>query len=263
MDHSMNTREFARYARQLQFEPWGAAGQEKLKAARVGLVGCGGLGAAVAAHLVRAGVGFLRVIDDDRVSLGNLHRQILYVEEDIAAGVHKARVAAQRLKEANSDVTVEPVVGRLTIANVGDFVQGLDLLVDGTDNFATRFLVNKAAVTSRIPWVYGGVGGASGMTMTVVPGDGPCLRCVFPEVEEPAEDRRDSGPAVINSVVTLIAALESTEVYKLLIDPASRNRDLLTVDVWDLSFSSVAIERDPGCPVCGTLSAGTEATREE
>lgn len=258
----MTTRESARYARQLQFEPWGVAGQEKLKAARVGLVGCGGLGAAVAAHLVRAGVGFLRVIDDDRVSLGNLHRQILYVEQDIAAGVHKTRVAAERLMGANSDVTVEPLVDRLTTANVRDFVQGLDLLVDGTDNFATRFLLNRAAIASRIPWVYGGVGGATGMTMTIVPGDGPCLQCVFPEVEEPAESRHDSGPAVINSVVTLIAALESTEVYKLLMDPASRNRDLLTVDVWDLSFCSVAIERDAGCPVCGTLSADTEAARE-
>ncbi|NLE73319.1 MAG: HesA/MoeB/ThiF family protein [Actinobacteria bacterium] len=262
MSYGQNFHEFARYERQMGYASWGIAGQEKLKTARVGLVGCGGLGAAVALHLVRAGVGFLRVIDDDRVSLSNLHRQILYVEKDVANRCYKTRVAAERLLEANSGAVVEPLVGRLTVDTVESFMHGLDLVVDGSDNFAARFLLNRAAVRFRMPWVYGGVGGASGMTMTIVPGEGPCLRCVLSEAENSTDPLRDYGSAVVNSVVTIIAALQSTEVYKLLIDPASRNRDLLAVDVWDMSFCKMMVERDPICPVCSGLPGAEVGTHE-
>lgn len=242
-----------RYIRQTLFRPWGAEGQQRLSRARVGLVGCGGLGATIATLLVRAGVGFLRLIDGDQVSLDNLHRQVLYREEDVGSGRFKAEIARERLSSFNSTCEIDAVVGRLDAASVGDFVTGLDVIADGTDNFATRFLINETCVKAGIPWVYGGVAGSSGMTMTIVPQGGPCLRCVFAD-QPPPEPTRPPGPAVINTVVAVIAAIQATEVFKLILDPASCNRGLLTLDLWDLSFCTVDVERDPLCPVCGIPS---------
>ncbi len=240
-----------RYVRQMQFGPWGEEGQRALRRACVGLVGCGGLGCTIAVQLVRAGVGSLRLIDSDRVSLDNLHRQVLYVEEDVASGRFKADIAAERQLAANSSVRIDARVGRLDEQNVGEFLEGVDMVVDGTDNFTTRFLLNAAAVRAGLPWIYGGVGGSSGMTMTVVPGEGPCLRCVFPDPPS-VEEVVGIAPAVINTAVAVIGSLQSTEVFKLLMEPAARNRDLLTLDLWDMSFCPVRVERDPACPVCGS-----------
>lgn len=243
--------DLARYSRQTLFAPIGLQGQRRLAAARVGLVGCGALGSVVAGHLVRAGVGFLRLADRDYLELNNLQRQMLYTEADVERRLPKAVAAAEHLRAINSEVVVEPLVADLNPFSVVDFAEDLDLVVDGTDNFAARFLINDLAVARGIPWVYGGVIGASGMTMTVVPGDGPCLRCVFPEMPPPGSAPTCDTAGVLNTAVAVVGSLEANEVYKLVADPEARNRDLLTVDLWDLRFEAVHIARDPECPACG------------
>lgn len=240
-----------RYSRQVLFKPVGVEGQARLSDARVGLVGCGALGSVISSHLVRAGVGFLRLVDRDFLELSNLQRQMLFTEADVAARLPKAVAAARHLAEMNSEVVVEPLVADLTPFAMVDFADGLDMLVDGTDNFATRFLINDLAVSRGLPWVYGGVVGASGMTMTIVPGDGPCLRCVFRDLPPPGAAPTCDTVGVLNTVVALVASLEANEILKLIVDPTRRNRGLLTVDLWDLTFETVDVVRDPECPACG------------
>lgn len=246
----------ARYERQMLLPGWGEAGQQRLAQSRVGVVGCGGLGAVIATHLVRAGVGFVRLIDADVVSLHNLHRQVLYAEKDVDSGQSKAEIAAARLAAMNSQVEVEAVPGRFQ-EEVGDaFAQGLDLLLDGTDNFATRFAINQVSLACGLPWIYGGVLGATGMTMTIFPQDGPCLRCLFPEAADPGEAAEGHPPAraVINTVVTVVASLQVTEAYKILLGDPTRNRDLLILDLWDGSFTRLPVERDPACLACAVVA---------
>ena len=243
-----------RYSRQMLVSQLGREGQEKLRAARVGLVGCGALGSVIAGHLVRAGVGFLRMIDSDHAELTNLHRQSLYTEDDVARRVPKAEAALAHLREINSDVTLEALVARLSQDTLPSFAGGLDLLVDGTDNFATRFLINDYAVAHCLPWIYGGVVGTSGMSMTVVPGDGPCLRCLVRDLPGPGQDLTANTAGVINTIVGVIGSIEATEVMKLIVDPAARSRQLLVVDVWDLAFERLDVPRDPDCPCCGGVN---------
>ncbi|GAB4247396.1 MAG: molybdopterin-synthase adenylyltransferase MoeB [Thermoleophilia bacterium] len=240
-----------RYSRQTLFAPIGEEGQRRLARARVGLVGCGALGSVIAGHLVRAGVGYLRIADRDYLELNNLQRQMLFTEADVARRLPKAVAAAEHLRAINSEVEVEPLVVDLNPFSVVDFADGLDLLVDGTDNFMARFLINDLAVSRSMPWVYGGVIGAAGMTLTVVPGQGPCLRCVFPDVPPPGSAPTCDTVGVLNTVVAVVGSLQANEVYKLLVDPEARNRDLLTVDLWDLRFETVQVARDPDCPACG------------
>ncbi|MCL5942876.1 MAG: ThiF family adenylyltransferase [Actinobacteria bacterium] len=240
-----------RYSRQTLFAPIGEEGQRRLARARVGLVGCGALGSVIAGHLVRAGVGYLRIADRDYLELNNLQRQMLFTEADVARRLPKAVAAAEHLRAINSEVEVEPLVVDLNPFSVVDFADGLDLLVDGTDNFMARFLINDLAVSRSMPWVYGGVIGAAGMTLTVVPGQGPCLRCVFPDVPPPGSAPTCDTVGVLNTVVAGGGSLQANEVYKLLVNPEARNRDLLTVDLWDLRFETVQVARDPDCPACG------------
>lgn len=255
----------SRYHRQMLFGPIGEAGQRRLGGARVGLVGCGALGSVIAGHLVRAGVGYLRIVDRDFLELNNLQRQALFTEADVRERVPKAVAAAEHLRRANSEVLVEPLVADVDPFSIIAFAEGLDLLVDGTDNFSTRFLVNDYCVSRGVPWVYGGVIMASGMTMTFTPGDGPCLRCVFPEMPPPGSAPTCDTVGVLNTAVGVVGSLEANEVLKLLVDPEVRNRRLLTIDLWDLSFEAVEIARDPECPACGRrefpfLEAGREET---
>jgi molybdopterin-synthase adenylyltransferase len=240
-----------RYSRQMLVPHISREGQERLQAARVGLIGCGALGSAVAGNLVRAGVGLLRMADKDYPELHNLHRQILYTEQDVARRVPKAEAAAAHLREANSDVVVEPVVGIIDASTISAFAEGLDILVDGTDNFLTRFAINDYAIAHVIPWVYGGVIGSAGMSMTIVPDDGPCLRCFMRELPGPEHSPTADVAGVLNTIVALIASIEASEVVKLVVTPESRNRHLLVADIWDLLFERLVVPRDPGCPCCG------------
>jgi molybdopterin-synthase adenylyltransferase len=242
---------FFRYSRQMLVPHIGRAGQERLQIARVGLIGCGALGSAIANNLVRAGVGLLRIADKDYPEIHNLHRQVLFTEEDVARRIPKAEAAATHLREVNSQVLVEPVVGTIDADTILAFAEDLHILVDGTDNFATRFVMNDYAIRRGIPWVYGGVIGSGGMSMTIVPGDGPCLRCFVRDLPSRELSPTADVAGVLNTIVALIASVEANEVVKLAVDPEARSRHLLLVDVWDLNFERLLVPRDPGCPACG------------
>lgn len=245
-----------RYSRQMLVAQIGRDGQEKLEAARVGLVGCGALGSVIANHLVRSGVGYLRIADRDYPEIHNLHRQMLYTEDDVARHIPKAEAAAHHLREANSAVIVEPVVSVIDDASIFSFADGLDVLVDGTDNFPTRFAMNEYAVRTGTPWVYGGVIATTGMSMTVVPGEGPCLRCFVRELPSREQSPTADVAGVLSTIVAVISSVEATEVVKLIVDPATRSRRLLVVDVWEPSFERLEIPRDPACACCGSGREG-------
>jgi molybdopterin/thiamine biosynthesis adenylyltransferase len=241
-----------RYVRQTIFAPIGAAGQAKLAAAAVAVVGCGALGSAAADLLARAGVGRLKLIDRDFVEIHNLQRQSLYDEADVLAHTPKALAAAARLGAVNSAITIEPVVTDLNSANVGALLGDVDLFVDGSDNFETRYLLNDYAIARGIPWVYGGVIAAYGMTMTIRPGSTPCLRCLFPEQPEPGSAPTCDTAGVIGPAVHVVASLQATEALKLLVGATDATNDgLLAIDLWALTFDRVRTGGPrAGCPAC-------------
>jgi adenylyltransferase/sulfurtransferase len=241
-----------RYSRQVLLPQIGREGQERLAAARVGLVGCGALGSVIASHLVRAGFGYLRIADRDYPEMHNLHRQMLYTEDDVRRRVPKAEAAAAFLRGVNSQVVIEPHVATVDADTLSAFASGLDLLMDGTDNFPTRFLMNRHMVGQGRPWVYGGVIGSSGMSMTIVPGDGPCLRCLIHELPGKEQSPTADVAGVLSTIVAVIGSVEATEAVKLVIDPPARSRRLLVVDMWDLTFEKLDVPRDPACPDCGS-----------
>jgi len=243
-----------RYSRQMLVSQIGRHGQEKLAAARIGLIGCGALGSVIAHHLVRAGVGHLRIADRDYPELHNLHRQILYTEEDVIRRVPKAEAAAAHLRSFNSQVEVEPLVATVDSDTLPEFAAGLDVMVDGTDNFPTRFLINDYAVGWGMPWVYGGVIGSNGMSMTIVPRDGPCLRCLIPSLPTREQAPTADVAGVLNTVVAVIGSIEATEAIKLVVDPPARSRHLLMLDIWDLTFDKLEVPRDPDCVCCARRS---------
>jgi adenylyltransferase/sulfurtransferase len=205
----------------------------------------------VASHLVRAGVGYLRISDRDYPELHNLHRHALLTEEDVRQRIPKAVAAAEHLREANSAVAIEPRVEEIESGTMEGFAADLDLVVDGTDNFATRFVINQYMVEQGRSWVYGGVIGSSGMSMTIVPGQGPCLRCLVRDL--PAREQAPTADVagVLGTVVAVIGSVEAMEAMKLLVDPDTWNRRLLVVDAWDMTFDRLEVPRDPACPACG------------
>ncbi len=241
-----------RYARQIIYPAIGEAGQRALGEARVLLVGCGALGTHIADTLVRAGVGFLRLVDRDFVELHNLQRQVLFDEDDPARGVPKALAAAEKLRRINSGITVEPIVDDANAGNIAALLDGIDLIIDGTDNFETRYLLNDAAVSAGLPWVYGGVLASYGMTMTVVPGETACLRCVFRDPPPPGQAPTCDTAGVLGPAVAAVAALQASETLKLLLGAHDAiNRDLLSLDVWRLAFDRLPVSRAADCPTCG------------
>ncbi|MDI7274568.1 MAG: ThiF family adenylyltransferase [Anaerolineae bacterium] len=241
-----------RYARQILFPEFGAEGQRALLQARVVLVGVGALGSHIADSLVRAGVGHLVLADRDYIELNNLQRQALYDEDDIAHGLPKAEAAARKLRRINSSVTVEPRVMDVNYSNVEALVQGADLVLDGTDNFEARYLVNDVCVKHGIPWVYGGVLASYGITMTIVPGRTPCLRCLFAEMPPPGTMPTCDVAGILGPVVKIIGALEASEALKLLTGRGTLNPGLTTVDVWQYHLETVPVARVEGaCPTCG------------
>jgi molybdopterin/thiamine biosynthesis adenylyltransferase len=252
MTATMPAVDLGRYARQVIHPAVGEEGQRRLAGARALLVGCGALGTHIADTLARAGVGSLRVVDRDFVELNNLQRQVLFDEGDLARGLPKAIAAADKLARVNSTIAVEPVVDDVNAGNIADLIAGVDVIVDGTDNFETRYLLNDAAARAGIPWVYGGVLASYGMTMTVIPGDTACLRCVFPDPPAPGSAPTCDTAGVLGPAVAAIAAIQATEALKLLLGARDEvNRDLLSIDVWRLSFDRLPVRRTPGCPTCG------------
>jgi len=240
-----------RYARQIQFAGFGVDGQRALLRARVVLIGVGALGSHIADSLVRAGVGHLVLADRDFIELNNLQRQALYDEDDIARNLPKAEAAARKLRRINSSVTVEPRVMDVNPTNIEELIAGANLVLDGTDNFSARYLINDACLKHSIPWVYGGVLAGYGVTMTIVPGRTPCLRCLFPEMPPPGSTPTCDVAGILGPVVKIIGALEAAEALKLLSGKGSLNPGLTTIDIWDYHFDQVAVTTPvPGCPAC-------------
>jgi adenylyltransferase/sulfurtransferase len=243
-----------RYSRQILFEGIGERGQRNLLQSAAVVVGCGALGAAQIETLARAGVGRLRLVDRDVVEPSNLHRQILYTEEDAAEGLPKAVAAERRVRAINSDVRVEGIVEDVRAANVERLVEGVDVILDATDNFETRFLLNDAAVKHAIPWIYGAVVGGGGLTMTIRPGVTPCLRCVFEEMPPPGSGPTCDTAGVILPAVSAVASIQATEAIKLLAGrPELLHGGLVQIDVWENRFTTVGLtgllERSD-CPTC-------------
>lgn len=246
--------QLARYARQIRFAPLGEHGQRRLMESRALVCGCGALGSFAANLLVRAGVGTVRIVDRDFVETSNLQRQVLFDEQDAAAGLPKAVAAAEKLARINSQVRIEPVVADLEPRNIDELAQGVDVIVDGTDNFETRFLINDFAVSRRLPWVYGGCLGAEGQTMAILPGEGPCLRCLIPDCPPAGSTATCDTAGILGPAVGFIASLEAMEALKILSgNRAHVSRSLLVVDLWtnvlhQVDVSKLAAQSD--CPAC-------------
>ncbi|OCT11654.1 thiamine biosynthesis protein ThiF [Paenibacillus pectinilyticus] len=252
--HTDSTPEVdARYSRQVLFSPIGLDGQRKLGEGRVAIVGMGALGTVLANHMVRAGVGYVRIIDRDFVDLSNLQRQMLYDEEDAAGTVPKAIAAAARLQLVNSAVVVDPHVCDLNATNAEQLLHDVDLILDGTDNFAVRFLLNDISIKLGIPWIYGGAVASRGVSLTILPGQTPCLRCLF--TQAPAAGTTDTcdTAGVIGGIIHVVASFQATEALKLLVGAAEQLN--LNMQQWDLWFNQnssirVAGAKKSDCPAC-------------
>ncbi len=244
--------DLSRYARQLVLPVIGEEGQRKLLASRVVVVGCGATGTVIANHLARAGVGHLTLVDRDFVELSNLQRQLLFDEADVTEGMPKALAAERRLRAVNSDITVEAVVSDVNATGVESLIEKADLVMDGTDNFETRYAVNDACVKLGKPWVYTGAVSTYGMFLLVVPGRTPCLRCVFPEPPPPGTAATCDTAGVLGPAVSVVASLSCTEALKWLVGAHDALLEaLVQVDVWDLTFRRLRMTRKPACVCCG------------
>jgi adenylyltransferase/sulfurtransferase len=241
-----------RYSRQILFPGIGERGQEALLGARVALVGCGALGSFHAAALARAGVGSMVIIDRDYVEPSNLPRQWLFEESDAADALPKAAAAERRLALINSSIHVRGVVADLTASNAEQLLGRVDLILDGTDNFDTRYLINDFSVSRSIPWVYGAAVGSYGLAMPVLPGRTPCLRCVYPNPPQSAQPTCETA-GVVNVIASLVASYQVADALKILCGQADRvEARITTVDVWQGGTRQIAAPpRDPECPACG------------
>ena len=242
-----------RYSRQILFREIGAAGQEKLLNARVLLVGCGALGAAHAEMLARAGVGTLRIVDRDFVEFTNLQRQTLFKESDAAERLPKAIAASNRIAEINSETRVEAIIADVNHSNIESLIDGCDLVLDGTDNFQVRYLLNDACVKLGMTWIYGAAVSSYGTTMTIIPGETPCLRCIFDEMPDAGSSPTCDTAGVIMPIIATVAATQVAEALKILVgDTASLHRSLMQFDVWANDRQRIKLgEPNPDCKTCG------------
>jgi adenylyltransferase/sulfurtransferase len=241
-----------RYSRQILFSGIGEEGQRRLSASTAVVVGCGALGSVIANSLARAGVGRLIIADRDVIRLHNLHRQVLYDEEDVARGLHKAEAAAEKLRRINSAIRIEAVVEEVRRENVEALIRGADVVLDGTDNFATRYLINDACLKNGIPWVYGGVVRGHGLSMTILPGRTPCLRCLYAEPPSRSAAETADTAGVLGPIVSVIASIEAAEAMKLLTGRGQINPGLIAIDLWASSYEQITIPgRADNCPACG------------
>jgi molybdopterin-synthase adenylyltransferase len=242
-----------RYSRQILFNAIGEEGQRRLHSARVLIVGCGALGTAQAESLCRAGVGHLRLVDRDFVEPSNLQRQTMFTESDAENRLPKAIAAANHLREINSELEIEPHIADVNHSNIEQLIASCDVVVDGTDNFATRYLVNDACVKHDINWIYGAAVGSYGVTMTIRPHQTACLRCVFEEIPPAASAPTCDTAGVIMPIINIVAAVQVSEALKLLTGHVEDlHGSLMQFDVWRNDWRSIA----PGgprtdCPVCG------------
>lgn len=240
----LTKKEFDFYDRQIRIPNFGVGGQKRLKSSKVVVAGLGGLGCAAATYLVAAGIGYVILIDRDVVELSNLNRQTVYEASDV--GKYKAVVAEERLSRLNPGVKIRGVVSNINEDNACDLIKGVDVVVDGQDNFETRFVLNRACMASKIPFVHAAVHNLEGRLMTIIPGKGPCLRCLIP-VNPPQTE-----PSVLGSVPALMACAQATETVKLIVGMGKPCIGRMIIfDGEEMKFDEVVVERRPDCPVCG------------
>src|SRR5215472_9424664 len=250
----MKPEDHERYSRQILFAGIGETGQEKLLASSAVLVGCGALGTVAASLLARAGIGSLRVIDRDFVERSNLQRQTLFDEADAREALPKAVASERHLRAINSDLRIEGVVADITPKNAAQLLGGFPLILDGTDNFETRLLINDAAISLGVPWIYAAAVGSYGVSMTIRPGETACLACLL----ESASNHSALGPedtcdtvGVLNAAAGVIASMEAAEATTFLAGhPEALNHKLISCDVWSGRFQSIRVERNPECRAC-------------
>lgn len=255
----MKSEDREKYSRQILFDGIGEEGQEKILAGSAVLVGCGALGTALAGLLVRAGIGKLRIIDRDFVEKSNLQRQTLFSEADAREALPKAIAAERRLREINSGVQLEAVVADLTPKNALEVLGEFPLILDGTDNFGTRLLVNDVAISRGVPWIYAAAVGSYGVTMTIRPSETACLACLLETGGAAnANEMRMGNDAtcdtigVLGSVAGVVASIEAAEALKILAGkPEALHGRLVSCDVWSGKFHSIRVPRNPDCRACG------------
>lgn len=244
--------QYERYSRQMLFKPIGPEGQQKLLSSHVLIVGMGALGTVLANHMVRSGVGSLRIVDRDYVERSNLQRQLLYDEEDAAEAYPKAAAAERKLKRINSDVRIEAIVADVTPLNAESLLEGIDLVLDGTDNFQTRLLMNDACFKAGIPFMYGGAVGSQGMTALFIPEQTCCLRCLIGA--ESGGGQTCDTVGVISPIVDIVASFQAVEALKYLVEARESLRNsLLSLEVWRHQLFDMKLPGPkPDCPTCGT-----------
>ena len=243
-----------RYSRQILFTGIGVEGQRKLSAARIAIVGCGATGSALAGLLARSGVGTLRIIDRDYVEPSNLQRQSLFDEADAAESLPKAIAAARKIAAFNSQTVVEAKVEDLNPSNIAALLQAMDLILDGTDNFETRYLINDYAVQRSLPWIYSAALGSYAVTLNILPGQTACLSCIFPDSPRGMVETCETS-GILNSAVNLVASIAATEAMKFLVGGANApelRRTLLSFDLWTNEHAEISAAKPrPGCRACG------------
>lgn len=247
--------DLSRYARQMRYSPLGEAGQRRLAGARALICGLGALGSVIANTLARAGVGRLRIVDRDFLELNNLQRQVLYDESDVEAGLPKAIAAAEKLRRINSTIEIEPIVADVDHRNIRELIRDVDVMVDGTDNFEIRFLLNDASLKFGVPWIYGGCLGAEGQTMTVLPGETACLRCLMREAPPPGTTDSCDTAGILGPIINVIASIEACEALKILAGRKDATSRVLQVfDLWDNRARQLRLEAlraaAADCPAC-------------
>lgn len=241
-----------RYSRQTLFAAIGSEGQRRLADSRVAIIGCGALGSAQVESLARAGVSTLRIVDRDFVEYSNLQRQSMFTEDDATNRLPKVIAAANHLRQINSEITIEPEIADVNHSNIERLIEGCDLVIDGTDNFATRYLINDACVKHEVNWIYGAAVGSYGVTMTIRPKVTPCLRCIFPEAPPAASAPTCDTAGVIMPIINIVAAVQVSEALKLLTGcEQDLHQSLMQFDVWRNDWRRISIGRpDTECTTC-------------
>ncbi len=240
-----------RYKRQTIFPGIGNEGQQKLLAARVVVIGCGATGTVIANHLVRAGVGYLTIVDRDFIELNNLQRQLLFDEQDLADNLPKAIAAERKLRAINSDIEVQGVVSDVNAENIEDLIEGATLVMDGSDNFETRYILNDACLKHNIPWIYTGAVATYGMSQTIIPAQTACLRCLVSEIPPPGTTATCDTAGVVGPVVSAIASVSATEAIKFIVGQGDLNQGIIHFDLWYNSFEQFANNGPrPDCITC-------------
>ncbi len=241
----------ARYKRQTIYPGIGEDGQQKLLAAKVVIIGCGATGTVIANHLARAGVGHLTIVDRDFIELNNLQRQLLFDEQDLAQNLPKAAAAERKLRAINSEIEIHGLVSDVNAENIESLISGASLVMDGTDNFETRYILNDAAIKHNIPWIYTGAVASYGMSQTIIPHKTACLRCLISQIPPPGTTATCDTAGVVGPVVGTVASISATEAIKFIVGQGDLNSGIIHVDLWYNSFETFANNGPhPDCTTC-------------